>query len=64
MDKNKKIDAQTKNLFSIVKQFFKQKDCLVSPTVSKKYQHLKVYFAPKSNFLRFSLKLKECELQQ
>ena len=36
----------------------------VSPIVSKKNQHLKLYFAPKSNFLRFSLKLKGCELQQ
>ena len=35
-----------------------------SPGVSKKNQHLKLYFAPKNNFLRFSLKLKGCELQQ
>ena len=35
-----------------------------SPAVSKNSQHLKLSFAPKSNFLRFSLKLKECELQQ
>ena len=36
----------------------------VSPAVSKKDLYLKLYFTLKSNFLRFSLKLKECELQQ
>ena len=35
-----------------------------SPAVSKNSQHLKLSFTPKSNFLRFSLKLKGCELQQ
>ena len=35
-----------------------------SPAVSKNSQHLKLSFAPKNNFLRFSLKLKGCELQQ
>ena len=32
-----------------------------SPVASKKDQHLKLYFAPKSNFLRFILKLKGCK---
>ena len=32
--------------------------------VSQKDQHLKLYFTLKSNFLRFSLKLKGCEIQQ
>ena len=35
-----------------------------SPAVNKKDQYLKLYFSPKSNFLRFSLKLKWCELQR
>ena len=34
-----------------------------SPSVSKKYQYLKLYFALKNNFLRFSLKLKGFEPQ-
>ena len=61
-----KILEFPKNSTSNIFQFFyvNFQFLRASSVVSKKDQHLKLYFALKSNFLRFSLKLKGCELQQ